>query len=205
MIICLASQSPRRKLLLENAGYTVVTQSPAIDDGRLDRPNVSPRSWVMSLAYMKARSVHDQCKSIECDLILAADTVCVVDNHVLGQPSSATHARQMLHSMRNRSHITMTGICLLDPNSEKRMLAIDQATVILGNVSDALVEEYITSDQWRGKAGAYNLQERIEASWPIQCKGDPATVMGLPMRKLPGWLNAFLNEHAPPDQSDRMD
>ena len=212
VIICLASQSPRRRQLLEQAGHEVIVRVPAVDDARLLRPNVSPRSWVMSLAYLKARSVilpspfgrgaggeggqeigvgSEFDHGPDCDLILAADTVCVVDDHILGQPRDAEHAREMLLSMRNRSHTTMTGVCLLTPDGRRRMLAVDSATVVVGNVTDQQIEEYINSHDWRGKAEAYNLQERINTSWPIECLGDPTTEMGLPVRKLPLWVQAF--------------
>ena len=48
----------------------------------------------------------------------------------------------------------------------------------------SVIYSYVAGGEWRGKAGAYNLSERIQAGWPIECKGDPTTVMGLPMRKL---------------------
>jgi septum formation protein len=217
LIICLASQSPRRKELLERAGHTVIVRKPHIDDAQLRMPIVSPRRWIMSLAYLKARSVLGGTgvspvsaarpqrpqppslgvmteQALPCEVILAADTVCVVDDHVLGQPKDAEHARAMLVSMRNRSHTTMTGICLLSPDGSRRLLATDTATVTLGNVSDAEIEQYITTGEWRGKAGAYNLEERIQAGWPIECTGDPATVMGLPVKKLPQWLGAFMGD-----------
>ena len=61
---------------------------------------------------------------------------------------------------------------------------MDQATVTWGDIDMSEVDQYIDSEQWRGKAGGYNLQDRIDAGWPITCAGDPATVMGLPMRRL---------------------
>jgi septum formation protein len=56
--------------------------------------------------------------------------------------------------------------------------------VTWGDVDDDAIDEYVASGQWRGKAGGYNLEERLEAGWPIECEGDPTTVMGLPMRRL---------------------
>ena len=52
------------------------------------------------------------------------------------------------------------------------------------DLDDAAMQHYLDEGAWRGKAGAYNLQERIDAGWPIRCEGDPSTVMGLPMRRL---------------------
>ena len=115
-------------------------------------------------------------------LILGADTVCVHEGKVLGQPRNAELARQMLRGMRHTRHVTMTGVCLL--RDAERLLLFDSSEVHIGDLSDAEIDAYIASGQWRGKAGGYNLSERIAAGWPIRCIGDPATVMGLPMRKL---------------------
>jgi predicted house-cleaning NTP pyrophosphatase (Maf/HAM1 superfamily) len=64
--------------------------------------------------------------------------------------------------------------------------------VRVGHIPDLEIEWYLASGQWRGKAGAYNLSERLTAGWPIEYDGDPGTIMGLPMRKLTGRLAAFV-------------
>jgi len=79
----------------------------------------------------------------------------------------------------------LSALLLLAP---RRWLVADRAVVRVGPISDEQIEAYVASGEWRGKAGAYNLSERIEAGWPIECLGDPTTVMGLPMRRLPEWL-----------------
>jgi predicted house-cleaning NTP pyrophosphatase (Maf/HAM1 superfamily) len=75
-------------------------------------------------------------------------------------------------------------VALLWPGSPRREIFIDRATVHVGEIRHDQIETYISGGAWRGKAGAYNLMERIEAGWPIRCDGDPSTVMGLPMRLL---------------------
>lgn len=192
--IILASGSPRRKLLLEQAGYDVRVSAPPVDDAHLSRPTVSPRWWVMSLAYLKARATAFMLQRTGQPMdgiIVAADTMCVVDDIALGQPRDADDARRMLRSMRDREHVTMTGVCLFDAGDQRRLLEVDEATVRVGAVSDAQMHAYLESGRWQGKAGAYNLAERIDAGWPIECIGDPATVMGLPMKALPKWIDAF--------------
>lgn len=64
------------------------------------------------------------------------------------------------------------------------ILFTDTARVRVGRIPIAEIESYVASGQWRGKAGAYNLAERLAAGWPIEYEGDPATIMGLPMRRL---------------------
>jgi septum formation protein len=67
----------------------------------------------------------------------------------------------------------------------------DRATVRLGRIAPPEIDGYVASGQWRGKAGAYNLAERLEAGWPITYEGDPGTIMGLPMRRLAPLLRRF--------------
>jgi septum formation protein len=210
--IWLASRSPRRRLLLQDAGHDVRVMPPDIDDGRLRHGEVPPEWWVMALAYLKARRVHD----LLCDgsrhegrealalapshhgVVLGADTVCAIGREILGQPRDTDDARRMLRLIRGREHRTLTGVCLLRLGDARpslltldgpwRLIVFDAAVVRVGEISDQAIDVYVRSGEWRGKAGAYNLSERIEAGWPIACMGDPATVMGLPMQRLGAWL-----------------
>jgi len=195
-VVVLASRSPRRKQMLEEAGFTVRTTPPDLDDGVLRPGRVTPEQWVMALAYLKARRVREMMTatgSLHIDeIIVGADTVCVVDQQILGQPRDAEHARQMLRALRRRDHRTLTGVCLIQRKDGRwrNRHFVDAATVRIGDVTSAQIENYLQSGDWRGKAGAYNLSERIEAGWPIECLGDPTTVMGLPMRRLTPMLRS---------------
>jgi septum formation protein len=195
--IWLASRSPRRRQLMIEAGFDVRVMAPDIDDGRLRHGSVPPEWWVMALAYLKARRVADILRAsaqAAGGIVIGADTVCAVGRSVLGQPRDADDARRMLTLMRNREHRTITGVCLLRaPESARvaaitRLIVFDAAVVHIGDISDRQIEAYLQSGDWRGKAGAYNLAERIDAGWSITCMGDPTTVMGLPMQRLRGWL-----------------
>jgi septum formation protein len=190
--IWLASTSPRRRQLLDEAGIAVQVHPPDIDDGTLTPGRVSPPHWVMSLAYLKARRVAELLSQTEAPpterLVLAADTICVDGDVLMGQPRDAAHARSMLHALRDHNHHTLSGVCLLTLDHQghctSRVLFFDAAQVRIGALSDDAIETYLASEQWRGKAGGYNLADRINAGWPIECIGDPTTVMGLPMRRL---------------------
>ncbi|UCD74755.1 MAG: Maf-like protein [Phycisphaerales bacterium] len=192
--IWLGSASPRRRQLLQEAGLDVHVSPSDLDDGRLRRGSVTPRQWVMALAYFKARRVAEiltrTAGSAESPggTVLAADTVCVQGESILGQPADADHARSMLRTMRNHVHQTITGVCLLPLGPGPRLMFVDQAEVHVGPLTDVQIDSYVDSGGWWGKAGAYNLAERIADGWPIQCRGDPATVMGLPMRRLRGLM-----------------
>jgi septum formation protein len=185
----LASRSPRRRSLLAEAGFAVQVRPAEIDDGTLVRGAVTPPEWVMALAYLKARWVADALAGDGAEgIVLGADTMCVHGDRMLGQPADAAAARTMLCAFRDTVHETMTGVCLLRLDDRRRWLLVDRARVSVGHVGDEAIDAYVESGQWRGKAGGYNLAERQAAGWPIECAGDPATVMGLPIRRLAPWL-----------------
>jgi septum formation protein len=192
----LASRSPRRRRLLAEAGVPVRVQPAGIDDGALRPGPVDVAHWVAALAYLKGRWVAEALRRAgeRGGTVLAADTVCVHDGCILGQPSSEADARRMLYAMRHETHETLTGLCLISLNDGRRWLLVDRAIVKYGHVSDKELEAYVKSGEWRGKAGAYNLQDRLQAGWPIECRGDPATVMGLPMQRLRPWLMRLRKE-----------
>jgi septum formation protein len=154
---------------------------PGIDDAQLSPGNVRADQWVASLAYLKAVAGAANVKS---GPVLGADTVCVVDGQMLGQPADADDARRMLRLMESRDHEVVTGVALVWPGESRREIFVDRAVVSVGEIGEPRIEEYIAAGDWQGKAGAYNLSERIAAGWPITFDGDPSTVMGLPMQAL---------------------
>jgi septum formation protein len=174
--------------MMQQAGMDVRVVETDIDDALLRNPGVPAEHWVMAMAHLKARSAADAMLGLAppppSGCILGADTVCVVDGRMFGQPRDADDAAAMVRMMRDRWHHTLTGVCLIDLPWRTRLIWFDRARVRIGRVSDEQIESYVGSGQWRGKAGAYNLSERIEAGWPIEVIGDATTVMGLPMRRL---------------------
>jgi septum formation protein len=185
--LVLASQSPRRRQLLASYGLAHEATHPGIDDGVLFPGEVSAEEWVAALAYLKAAAGADaQRRSGAAPaLVLGADTVCVKDGRLIGQPADASDAERILRLLQDGSHEVVTGVAFVRTDEpEARHLWIDRATVQVGHLGEERIRAYVQNGQWRGKAGAYNLAERIEAGWPIQYEGDPTTVMGLPMRGL---------------------
>lgn len=135
-------------------------------------------------------------------VILGADTVCVRGREVFGQPRDADEAARMLRTLEQGEHDVITGAALVwdagEPGTDAhtaanillpghragRWLLLDRARVRVGRIGEARLRRYIDSGAWCGKAGAYNLAERLDAGWPMHVLGDPTTVMGLPMRRL---------------------
>lgn len=187
--LLLASRSPRRRTLLDEGGLAHEAEHPGFDDAVLEPGHVSPEQWVISLAYLKAWT-----KARDAEpgrVVLGADTTCVVDGRMLGTPRDADEAAAMIRSFVNRDHEVITGVALVEAGTGRRRLFADTAAVRFGSLSDADIDRYVASGEWAGKAGAYNLSERLKAGWPITFRGDPSTIMGLPMKRLARELAAF--------------
>jgi len=194
--ILLASRSARRQRLLDEAGLPHVAEAPGFEDGALEPGTATPRGWVASLAYLKAWAGAHKPSALEGGgrLVIGADTTCVMNGRMIGTPRDPEEARGMLRAFRNTEHEVLTGVALIDLRGFAGSLAelpprrtrvfVDSASVRWGNVDDAAIEAYVEGGAWQGKAGAYNLAERLEAGWPIVWSGDPTAVMGLPMEKL---------------------
>lgn len=180
-VLHLASQSARRRELLSRHGIAHRAAHPGIDDGLLTSGDVPASQWVASLAYLKAVAGLESSPELP---VLGADTVCVKDGAIIGQPIDADDARRILLLLQNGSHEVVTGVAVVWPGRGRREIFVDRAQVHVGEIGTGPIETYIASGEWRGKAGAYNLAERVDAGWPIRCDGDPSTVMGLPMTAL---------------------
>ena len=179
--VLLGSASPRRRRLLESAGWRVEQVAPAIDDGVIRLSSVSPASTVEALAWFKSAQIVDVDAAHVASI--AADTVCVVGDAIVGKPGDRTEAEGMITRMLGRRHRTITGVCIRN-RAGRRLLFSDAAEVSMGDLAPERIEAYLDSGEWVGKAGGYNLEDRIADGWPIECEGDPSTVMGLPIRRL---------------------
>lgn len=182
--IYLASRSVRRCTLLREAGIEHEVVDADIDDGELRYTGVDAASWVIALAYLKARAGLDAIAGDGRALVIGADTVCVLDEEVLGQPADRGEAARMIERFQGRSHAVLSGVALLDARSGQREVFAVRADVTLGELDPAEVGRYLDSDEWRGKAGGYNYTDRVAAGWPLACDGDETAVVGLPMNEL---------------------
>ena len=184
--LILASRSPRRARLLQDAGYTFQQDDPPFADPPQpqDVRGEPAEKTALHLALSKFRSIIND-NMLQQTIILTADTLCVAPGgQLLGQPGDVIQADTMLHSFQNATHDVVTGIVLGSADGTVLATLSDRATVHFGRVSAKQMQAYLTSGAWRGKAGGYNLFDRQAAGWPIRVEGDPATVVGLPMRKL---------------------
>ena len=158
-ILVLASSSPRRKQLLKEAGYDFETSEPTIDDSEVHMPpGITPIAFAESLAYMKARSV---AAGKPGRRILAADTIVAQGDHIAGKPANEEEAIAMLKRVSSAPHSVITGVALIS-DSDHRLIASEETTVTMKPMSDDDIREYISTGEWKGKAGAYAIQESAD-------------------------------------------
>ncbi len=184
--LILASQSPRRQQLLNQAGYRfqVVSPDPLAECGICSRE--TPPELVARLSFQKAANV--ACK-LSQGLVLSCDTVAECVGVVLGKPENREHARQMLQRLRGRLHSVYTGVCLWHVQSERRRVRVEVSKLFMQPISDSELEAYLDTEQWIGKAGAFGFQDGPE--WLELREGTATNVVGLPMDVLEKMLVEF--------------
>ena len=175
--LVLASASPRRAELLKAAGigFDVI---PADVDEAMD-PEDTPAGYVRRVAQLKAEAVIPFAPG---RTILAADTVVVVDNEVLGKPADAVDARRMLRLLSGREHTVMTAVCLVNPAAESGRIQtrVARTTVEWAPLSDEDVDWYVASGEPMDKAGAYAIQG-LASRFVTRIDGSYSNVVGLPV------------------------
>ena len=171
-MLILASASPRRHELLLAAGIAHTVRAAAIPEHRL--PDESPLTYVQRLAEEKARAL----PHAAADIVLGADTVVCVDDHLFGKPTDDEDARRMLRHLSGRDHWVRTGICLL---SVKNCIVDSAVTkVSFERLTVAEIEEYTRSGEPRDKAGAYAIQG-VASKFVRSIEGCYFNVVGLPV------------------------
>ncbi len=191
MRLLLASGSPRRRELLTSLGADFAVVASNIDDGELTPPPAaSAATWTMAMAYFKARAAIESLEPSQAGLVVGADTACELDGRIIGKPASEAEARGTLRSMVGQTQRVVTSVAILDPYrpNTHRLLLADVAEVTFGTIFEDAIDRYLVTGGWKGKAGGYNLTERIADGWPLTVRGDANTVVGLPTRSLATWI-----------------
>ncbi|MGE0552868.1 MAG: nucleoside triphosphate pyrophosphatase [Gemmatimonadales bacterium] len=168
--IVLASQSPRRRQLLEMLGIPIVVSPARVQE--IPLPREEPAAYARRLARDKARAVPGE-------LVLGADTIVVVDGQVLEKPSDPADAVAMLGTLVGREHEVITAICLIAAGVEYE--AADTTRVRFRAVDRDFLEAYAATGEPLDKAGAYGIQG-YGAALIEGIEGDFFSVMGLPVR-----------------------
>ena len=174
-LFVLASASPRRLDLLRQIGLEPDRVDPA-DIDEMPRPGELPPTHAMRLAEEKARAVMPRHPGA---YILAADTVVACGRRILPKPLDAASARACLKMLSGRRHRVYGGIALASPDERLTLRRVD-SHVTFKRLSDAEIAAYLSSGEWRGKAGGYAIQGRAAAliRW---VSGSYSNVVGLPL------------------------
>src|SRR6185437_2125457 len=181
--LILASASPRREEILRNAGFVFEVVTPHLDEST--RPNEAASAYVLRLAEEKARAARRQLSDKLAggsSVIIGADTVVVIDNEILGKPSSPENAREMLRRLSGQTHEVYTGLAVLPGNGTART-AVEKTRVTFQPLSKKEIEDYVASGEPFDKAGAYAIQGK-GGKFISRIEGCYFNVMGLPLARL---------------------
>ena len=179
-MLVLASASPRRRELLTQAGFVFDVEPSDIPEQRT--PGEDPVAFAVRLAREKAACVwaryQGRAQAEEPLLVLGADTVVVLEDEVLGKPSSKDDAARMLRLLRGRTHRVITGVALLANGVAET--AAEVTFVQMATLSDEEIAAYVATGEPMDKAGGYAIQGRA-ARWIPRIQGCYFNVVGLPL------------------------
>lgn len=178
-----ASASPRRRELMEKAGYEFeIIPSDAPED---IPEGLSVEQAVSLLAERKALSVLEENPEA---VVLGCDTVVALDGKILGKPADRNEAKEMLRFLSGREHVVVTAVCIADKDRKETFANV--TAVEFYELTEPTVESYASSGESDDKAGAYGIQG-LGAALVKGIKGDYFSVMGLPVAQCVRVLDSF--------------
>jgi len=183
--LILASASPRRRQLLEEAGYSFEVDPSGIEEHEPDS-ETSASAYAAQLAWRKAAEVALRRNS---GLILGVDTVCAVGGQILNKPIDRTNAERMIRLQEGRDTDVISGICLFRGDRHEWIGAVELSIVRFKPLSDPQRDEYLDSGRWQGKSGGYGVQDRDP--FVAVVRGSFSNVVGLPMERLARLLKSY--------------
>jgi len=183
--LVLASSSPRREEILNQLKlkFTIVP-------GKIDESNFnssSPEELVKTLAVEKARSVSGL---VEDALIIAADTIVVYEDQILGKPADQSEAKEQLKLLSGREHNVITGIAVLDSETDEVLVDRNITRVKMLNFKEDKIDKYISTGEPMDKAGSYGIQG-LGGLFVEEIEGSYYSVVGLPIHQLAELLDKF--------------
>lgn len=183
--IILASESPRRKELLESVGCDFCVIPPDVNEDEIPYDGEKPEGYAGQLAKLKAESV---AKKYPDRFVVAADTIVAVDGVIYGKPKSREHAEEMLRKLSGTCHQVITAVCIVKLNENVKLSDFRCTRVWFDILSEEKIQGYLDTGEYKDKAGAYGIQEK-GALLVNRIDGDYFNVMGLPVNLLENMLN----------------
>jgi septum formation protein len=184
--LILASASPRRAALLSERGYEFTVGAAAWDEPPPDTLGIGPARTAEVLAWLKARSVADRHPGAH---VLGADTVVVLGGRIIGKPVDEPDARRILGALSGSAHQVITGVALIHADVASCRIGHGVTDLSMNEMTAADIDHYIASGEWRGKAGAYAIQETADRFVSVR-RGSWSNVVGLPMELVEAWFRS---------------
>ena len=182
--IILASKSSDRSKILNRLNISFETLDTNINESDYKVQYSNPIDLVKELAKAKALKAKELLKSEAIGtIIIAADTIVEFNGKIIGKPQNEIEAFQILKSLANRSHNLITGIALTGVEDPKIIVDYDITVVTFLDLSDDDIRNYLKSDEWKGRAGAYSIMNRASL-FIKEIRGSPSNVVGLPMQMI---------------------
>jgi len=192
--VYLASQSPRRKQLLEQLGvkFELLLPDASEDAEALEvvRPNEKPRTYVQRVTALKLEAALQRLKSRDLTPapVLCSDTTVAIGNTIFAKPDNAEHAKEMLRQLSGQTHRVLTAVSIGTMRKQSRALSISQ--VRFADLSKQDIDRYVASQEPLGKAGSYAIQGKA-AAFISHISGNYSGIMGLPMFETAHLLREF--------------
>jgi len=183
-LVYLASQSPRRRQLLEQLGvaYELLLPDPQEDAEALEvvLPNEAPLTYVQRVTQLKLDAALQrlQQRGLPMAPVLCSDTTVALGREILGKPADAKDAARMLRLLAGKTHRVLTAVAL--GTADKRVQAVSSSRVTFAPMSPVQIDAYVATGEPMGKAGAYAVQGRV-AAHIARLSGSYTGIMGLPL------------------------
>lgn len=185
MRLVLASQSPRRHQLLQEAGFEFETVLPGPNAECGVCAGESTPELVARLAFQKAKDVAPRVEGSA--IIVTCDTVADIRGRVLGKPQDRDHAEEMIRMLSGRKHSVYSGLCVQRLPDGDPQIQVERSELFMKELTDEQIEQYLESDDWVGKSGAFGYQDGHP--WLELVSGNADNVVGLPIPLLRNLLD----------------
>lgn len=185
----LASKSPRRKKLLEQLGFDLEIMPAELDED--SHTADSPFNYAFSLSKMKAEAIASKIQ--ESSIIIAADTIVVLDGEIMNKPQDSADAYRMLRTLSGRAHEVLTGVTLTNVPEGKIISDVKKTKVFFRELNDNEINAYIATGSPMDKAGAYGIQDDFGAVFVEKVEGCYYNIVGLPLEMTYSMLKKILD------------
>ena len=185
-MVILASASPRRKKLMKELvpSFTIIV--PEIDESLSFKNHIDVKDIVSDIANRKCQKIS---KDHPHDLVIAADTVVVIGNEIIGKPKDAEDAFKILRKLSGKTHYVYTAYTIR--KNDQIISSVVESEVVFNDLSDELINSYVASGSPLDKAGGYGYQDNADFALVKKINGSITNVIGFPVEEIKEDLKKF--------------